>query len=109
MTGYGPNASTYTVAGYPEFDGSQVCAQADPEEWFPVKGESPARARELCRGCEWVRPCLAYALTHAVDGVWGATTELQRRELRRVHGLTIVRPIIPAALPVATDREDPPA
>ena len=82
---------TTRPAPYPDLDGSQACAQADPEEWFPEKGGSSRRAIEICRSCPLVRPCLAYALTNEAGryGIWGATTERQRRAIRLAHGITV--------------------
>ena len=37
----------------------------------------------ICRGCPAQAPCLAWALDHGItDGVWGGTTEDQRRAIR---------------------------
>ena len=61
-----------------------LCAQADPEAFFPEKGESSRAALAICLRCPVRRECLAFALEHDERyGVWGGTTEMQRRELRR--------------------------
>jgi WhiB family redox-sensing transcriptional regulator len=61
-----------------------VCAQTDPEAFFPEKGYSARAAKAMCARCE-VRPeCLDYALDHDERfGVWGGLSERQRRPL---HG-----------------------
>jgi WhiB family redox-sensing transcriptional regulator len=61
-----------------------VCAQVDPELWFPEKGGSTRAAKALCARCP-VRPeCLAYALTHDERfGIWGGTSERDRRRMKR--------------------------
>ena len=65
-----------------------ACRDADPELFFPVGTAGPAQhqireARRICRGCPARAPCLAWALHHGItDGVWGGTTEEQRRALR---------------------------
>jgi WhiB family transcriptional regulator, redox-sensing transcriptional regulator len=61
-----------------------LCAQNDPEAFFPDKGESSAPAKRVCAGCE-VRPeCLQYALDHRERfGVWGGLSERERRVLAR--------------------------
>lgn len=71
----------------PFFDGSQVCAQVDPEIFFPDKGGSVRQAKGICAGCEFLNPCRRYALTakaggHPIDGVWGGTTARDRRRIR---------------------------
>lgn len=60
-----------------------------PELFFSPEKESPrARAtRErkavaLCQLCEMKQPCLEYALRNKlVDGIWGDTTEEERRAI----------------------------
>jgi len=61
---------------------SAVCAQTDPELWFPEKATQSRAARAVCAGCPVRAECLAYALTQdRVYGVWGGTTERERRKL----------------------------
>jgi WhiB family redox-sensing transcriptional regulator len=74
--------------------GSAACRDADADVFFPV-GRDPLlaeTAKSFCRRCPAQRPCLAYALTHAVDGVWGATTLTEREELRDRHHI-VAEPI----------------
>lgn len=59
----------------------------DPEAWYPEKGQSSSQAKQLCTGCEFVRPCLAWALENDEWGVWGGTTRDQRRDLRQQFGI----------------------
>ncbi len=79
------------TAPYPKFDGSQICAQVDPEIFFPdpdfPTGVSPLTAKALCLGCDFRTQCLSYALTHDVIGVWGGTTGIERRRLRRRYNI----------------------
>ena len=62
-----------------------ACGTADPEMFFPVSAFGPgmdeiARAKAVCASCRVRRQCLQYALaTHQVHGVWGGTTEEERR------------------------------
>jgi WhiB family transcriptional regulator, redox-sensing transcriptional regulator len=62
-----------------------ACRETDPELFFPVTARGPgageiARAKAVCATCQVRRQCLQYALaTHQVDGVWGGTTEDERR------------------------------
>jgi WhiB family transcriptional regulator, redox-sensing transcriptional regulator len=66
-----------------------ACLEEDPECFFPVGTTGPAldqieEAKAVCRGCEVVAQCLAYALeTHQDYGVWGGLSEDERRALRR--------------------------
>lgn len=60
-----------------------LCAQVDPELWFPERGESKRAAKQLCRRCESRLPCLRYALENRVPhGVWGGFSERQRSRMR---------------------------
>ena len=61
-----------------------VCAQVDPELWFPEKGGSTREAKALCARCPVHPECLAYALAHDERfGVWGGASERDRRRMRR--------------------------
>ena len=71
------------------FDGSQPCAQSDPEAWFPENGAINMAnhvARILCREqCPFTEPCLEMSLTISPlpDGIWGGMTVTERERLRR--------------------------
>lgn len=58
-----------------------LCAQADPEEWFPGKGGSTRQAKRICGRCDIQARCLSAALgsPDEVDGVLGGTSIRQRR------------------------------
>jgi WhiB family transcriptional regulator, redox-sensing transcriptional regulator len=61
-----------------------LCAQTDPEAFFPEKGGSTREAKRICAGCEVRAECLEYAL--AFDerfGIWGGLSERERRRLKR--------------------------
>ncbi len=61
-----------------------LCAQTDPEAFFPEKGGSTREAKKVCDSCEVKRECLEYAL--AMDerfGIWGGLSERERRRLKR--------------------------
>lgn len=60
-----------------------ACKDAGPDELF-VDGAAQNRAKAVCTGCPVRTECLAYALDHRIDhGVWGGTTERERRALLR--------------------------
>lgn len=62
-----------------------LCAQVDPEIFFPEKGESTRHPKMICRSCDVRAECLDYALeTDQRHGVWGGYSERERRVLRRV-------------------------
>ena len=51
--------------------------------FFPSRGESVEDARAICGRCPVAAACLDFALEHHCIGVWGGTTERQRRKMRR--------------------------
>jgi len=61
-----------------------LCAQTDPEAFFPEKGGSTREAKKVCTGCEVRAECLEYALEHDERfGIWGGLSERERRKLKR--------------------------
>jgi WhiB family redox-sensing transcriptional regulator len=61
-----------------------LCAQTDPEAFFPEKGGSTREAKKICQSCEVRAECLEYALAHDERfGIWGGLSERERRRLKR--------------------------
>ncbi|MEN9750965.1 MAG: hypothetical protein RLZZ600_12 [Actinomycetota bacterium] len=61
-----------------------LCAQTDPESFFPEKGGSTREAKKICSSCEVRGECLEYALANDERfGIWGGLSERERRKLRR--------------------------
>lgn len=61
---------------------------ADPSIFYPGRGESTAEAQAVCRGCPVRTDCLESALVHGEKhGIWGGTSERQRRRIRRQRRL----------------------
>ena len=61
-----------------------LCAQTDPEAFFPEKGGSTREAKRICVGCDVKQECLEYALAHDERfGIWGGLSERERRRLKR--------------------------
>lgn len=67
-------------------DAQALCSEVDSELFFPEKGGTANPAKAICRRCELRDPCLAWALTNGEGGVWGATSEFERRRLRAGRG-----------------------
>lgn len=71
-----------------------LCRDEDPELFFPIGTAGPAavqveQAKVVCRRCPVVTECLTWALETGQDaGVWGATSEDERRALAR-RGLRV--------------------
>jgi WhiB family redox-sensing transcriptional regulator len=61
-----------------------LCAQTDPEAFFPEKGGSTREAKKVCSGCDVRAECLDYALENDERfGIWGGLSERERRKLKR--------------------------
>lgn len=61
-----------------------LCAQTDPEAFFPEKGGSTRDAKTVCADCLVQAQCLDYALDHDVRfGIWGGLSERERRRLKK--------------------------
>lgn len=59
-----------------------LCAQTDPEAFYPDRGGSARAAKAVCLGCPVRSECLAYAVEHGERfGVWGGLSERERRAL----------------------------
>ena len=71
-------------AGEESWQDRALCAQTDPEAFFPEKGGSTREAKRICSRCEVKGECLEYALGHDERfGIWGGLSERERRRLKR--------------------------
>ena len=69
------------------WQGDALCAQTDPEAFFPEKGGSTRDAKRVCQGCTVRDECLEYALAHDERfGIWGGLSERERRKLKKAVG-----------------------
>jgi WhiB family redox-sensing transcriptional regulator len=72
------------AAEEPDWQERALCAQTDPEAFFPEKGGSTREAKRICSGCDVRAECLEYALANDERfGIWGGLSERERRRLRR--------------------------
>ncbi|MDZ7674963.1 MAG: WhiB family transcriptional regulator [Acidimicrobiales bacterium] len=68
-----------------------ACSDTDPNLFFPVGTTGPAldqiaSAKAVCRTCDVQDLCLEYAIsTNQDSGVWGGTSEEERRQMRRAR------------------------
>ena len=62
---------------------SALCAQVDPELFFPGKGEPTAPAKAVCARCPVTALCLATFGPLVDHGVVGGLSAKERRSLRR--------------------------
>jgi WhiB family redox-sensing transcriptional regulator len=63
-----------------------LCAETDPEAFFPEKGGSTREAKRVCVGCDVRAECLEFALkSDERFGIWGGLSERERRRLRLIR------------------------
>lgn len=61
-----------------------LCAETDPEAFYPEKGGSVRDAKRTCGNCDVRVECLAYALDRDERfGIWGGLSERERRRERQ--------------------------
>jgi WhiB family redox-sensing transcriptional regulator len=79
-----------TGSDSPDWSDSAACRHHDPELFFPEGTAGPARresdqAKQVCQACPVRTPFLDFALRYGhAFGIWGGTTEGERRDIRRV-------------------------
>lgn len=76
-----------------------LCGQVDPELFFPnqagqanVVVNQIQVAKDICNQCHLLNECLAYAIKHKYEGIWGGTTVNERQALRRKLNLMRTSP-----------------
>ncbi|MGW1624024.1 WhiB family transcriptional regulator [Streptomyces sp. NPDC002172] len=66
-----------------------ACLRVDPDLFFPIGDGSLTQvqiteAKAVCRRCPVMEQCLGWAMrVERVEGIWGETTEGERRLMRR--------------------------
>ncbi|CAM3253853.1 Transcriptional regulator WhiB [Stackebrandtia soli] len=72
------------LGSVPQWQERALCAQTDPEAFFPEKGGSTREAKRICTRCEVKAECLEFALAHDERfGIWGGLSERERRKAKR--------------------------
>lgn len=67
-----------------EWQERALCAQTDPEAFFPEKGGSTREAKRVCLSCDVRVECLDYALANDERfGIWGGLSERERRRIKK--------------------------
>ena len=83
ITNVGPIDAAHNE-GEPSWQERALCAQTDPEAFFPEKGGSTRDAKKVCVGCDVRGYCLEYALAHDERfGIWGGLSERERRRFKK--------------------------
>jgi WhiB family redox-sensing transcriptional regulator len=65
-----------------------ACRDVDPDLFFPLGTGGASlpqieQAKQVCRTCPVSKACLRWALDNTAGGVWGGTTEEERRRQRQ--------------------------
>lgn len=61
-----------------------ICAQTDPDAFFPEKGGSTAEAKRICFSCPVSDTCLEWALVKGERfGIYGGKSERERRAITK--------------------------
>lgn len=61
-----------------------LCAETDPEAFYPEKGGTTEPAKRICARCPVIAQCLDHALaTDEPHGIWGGMSARERRRLLR--------------------------
>jgi WhiB family redox-sensing transcriptional regulator len=62
-----------------------ACADVDTDLFFPERGEDQTAAKAICATCPVRAECLAYALETGDPGIWGGTSERQRKQIKAAN------------------------
>ncbi len=66
-----------------------ICIEVGPEPFFVGNGGSSQQGKRICAGCPVRSECLDHVMSLPrygdayVSGIWGGTTEEERRQLRK--------------------------
>lgn len=58
-----------------------ICSPDQVNLFYSVIEEEIQEARRFCLNCPVIEECFQYAIEHHEEGVWGGTSEKQRRRL----------------------------
>ena len=62
---------------------SAACIGMALDVFFPASEDACDEAKAVCATCPVRRPCLGDAMRNGLEGIWGGTTERERRVMRR--------------------------
>jgi WhiB family redox-sensing transcriptional regulator len=75
---------TETPGGSGRWQEQGLCAQTDPEAWFPERGEPSRAAKAVCLRCPVRTDCLDAALERdELFGIWGGLSRQERAAIKR--------------------------
>jgi hypothetical protein len=75
-----------------------LCAQTDPQLFFPESSANPNEAKRICSSCPVQTECLTYAIEqNDPNGVWGGLGPRERKRLRKTRPCQVCEGPIPWA------------
>lgn len=77
---------------FPNFTGFGLapCATVDNPDMFNHDehifgaAEVTAAAKAVCTPCPYIKECFSWAMANAESGVWGGTSERERKKMKRI-------------------------
>lgn len=79
----GPSLLAALARARPAWHADGACLEHPELDWFAGRAADQAEAVAVCAGCLVRDECLAFAMDNREQGVWGGTTEDERRVMRR--------------------------
>lgn len=75
------------LAVRPAWHRDAACKEHPDASWFPGRGEDVRPVKDVCKSCLVMVECLDYALGagDSLVGIWGGTSERERRHIRRAR------------------------
>jgi hypothetical protein len=83
---------------YPKYTGNEPCAGLNIDYFYMTDEDNRDiskvnYSKKICRGCPLIVECFDWAIHHEAHGVWGGTTEFERRAIRRANNITMTDPV----------------
>lgn len=76
-----------TLITDPDWYQAALCAETDPEAFYPEPGVSAHKALQICKNCEVRAECLQDAIvTEDEWGVWGGFSYPKRKKIQKSLG-----------------------
>lgn len=84
----GPDITLRAVTHRPDWFDDAACRGLDAEIFYPQQGKALDLARATCASCPVQPECAELAIAnHELFGIWGGTSERQRRRIRYFRGV----------------------
>ena len=81
---------------FPDFTNAS-CKEIGVELFFPEDSgfsHEERYVKKLCNECPIIKECLEWALHHENFGIWGGTTPMDRRVIRRARNIRVAEILV---------------